>query len=70
MGLSICRHIVEAHKGHIEVESKPGMGTKFKIRLPKIKDQKPLKSPNSTLHSLLHGRTSKESIVPETSVKK
>lgn len=70
LGLSICRHIVEAHKGHIEVESKLGMGAKFKIRLPKIKDRKPLKAPDSTLHSLLRGRIGKESIVPETSVKK
>lgn len=36
LGLSICKHIVEAHKGRIEVESKIGAGAKFKIRLPKI----------------------------------
>lgn len=34
LGLSICRQIAEAHKGAIEVESKPGIGTRFKIRLP------------------------------------
>ena len=34
LGLSICRQIAEAHKGNIEVESKLGVGTRFKIRLP------------------------------------
>jgi signal transduction histidine kinase len=34
LGLSICKQIAEAHKGTIEVESKLGVGTRFKIRLP------------------------------------
>lgn len=34
LGLSICRHIAEAHKGKIGVESKPGLGTRFKIHIP------------------------------------
>ena len=34
LGLSICRHIAEAHKGKIKVESKPGLGTRFKIYIP------------------------------------
>ena len=34
LGLSICKHIAEAHKGKIEVESKLGVGTRFKIRIP------------------------------------
>ena len=36
LGLSICRHIAEAHKGKIEVESKPGAGTRFKIHIPSM----------------------------------
>ena len=36
LGLSICRQIAEAHKGTIEVESKLGVGTRFKIRIPLI----------------------------------
>ena len=34
LGLSICRHIAEAHKGKIKVESKSGLGTRFKIHIP------------------------------------
>jgi two-component system, OmpR family, sensor kinase len=34
LGLSICKQIAETHKGKIEVESKLGVGTRFKIRLP------------------------------------
>jgi heavy metal sensor kinase len=36
LGLSICRHIAEAHKGKIKVESKPGLGTRFKIHIPSM----------------------------------
>lgn len=36
LGLSICRWIVEAHHGAIEVQSAPGEGTTFFVRLPLI----------------------------------
>lgn len=35
LGLAICKHIIDRHHGTIDVESKLGEGTKFKIRFPK-----------------------------------
>lgn len=34
LGLSICKRIVDSHKGKIEVESEPSQGSTFKIMLP------------------------------------
>lgn len=34
VGLAFCRRIVEAHNGEIDVESEPGRGSSFRIRLP------------------------------------
>jgi C4-dicarboxylate-specific signal transduction histidine kinase len=34
MGLSVCRRIIEAHKGTIEAESSHGMGATFRFSLP------------------------------------
>ncbi|HEX3659775.1 MAG TPA: ATP-binding protein [Pirellulales bacterium] len=34
LGLSTCRDIIEAHRGRIRVESSPGRGTAFIIKLP------------------------------------
>ena len=36
LGLLICRRIVRAHGGEIDVESKEGEGTRFTVRLPRI----------------------------------
>ena len=34
LGLSLVRHITEAHGGDVEVESTPGHGSKFTLKLP------------------------------------
>jgi len=35
LGLAFCKSVVNAHGGNIAVESQPGQGTTFRIRLPK-----------------------------------
>ena len=34
LGLSLVKHIVAAHDGRIEVDSKPGEGSSFRIFIP------------------------------------
>jgi signal transduction histidine kinase len=34
VGLSMCREIIEQHQGKIRVESTPGLGTAFTLKLP------------------------------------
>lgn len=36
LGLAICYDIIQKHQGEIEVESKPGTGTVFKVWLPVV----------------------------------
>lgn len=42
LGLTITHKIIEEHKGHIEVESKPGKGSTFRVIIPlnKVIDEK------------------------------
>jgi signal transduction histidine kinase len=41
LGLTVVQHIVEAHQGKIEVESKVGEGSSFTIILPKFQESAP-----------------------------
>jgi two-component system sensor histidine kinase MtrB len=34
LGLSVAKRIIEAHGGHIDVESAPGVGSTFRVHLP------------------------------------
>ncbi len=48
LGLSACLDIIESHKGKIRVESAPGRGTQFTIRLP-VAPTQPVIPPTVTL---------------------
>jgi len=49
LGLSISHHIVSAHGGRIEVESKPGEGASFRVHLP-LQEHRVTKRENTHEH--------------------
>ena len=38
LGLTLVKHIIEAHGGTVEVESEIGEGSKFTIKIPYFKE--------------------------------
>lgn len=36
IGLSLCKAMIEAHGGRIDVQSRPGQGSTFSVRLPRL----------------------------------
>jgi signal transduction histidine kinase len=45
LGLSIVHHIVQAHRGRVTVESEPGGGSVFSLRLPLVRGTAPGPAP-------------------------
>jgi heavy metal sensor kinase len=39
LGLAICKAIIDAHGGRIDVSTQPGLGTTFTVRLPKARQE-------------------------------
>jgi two-component system phosphate regulon sensor histidine kinase PhoR len=44
LGLAIVKHIMEAHKGRVTVESRPGTGSTFTLHLQKASPEKFIQS--------------------------
>jgi len=45
LGLSLCREIIEAHRGRIRVESTVGQGTTFTLKFPEVQPPEQVEMP-------------------------
>jgi len=54
LGLAIVKAIVDAHDGTVDVESAPGAGTTFRIRLPRYRDSRPITDRSVDQHPAVH----------------
>ncbi len=50
LGLSIVKWIVDAHQGRIDLDSTPGKGTTFRVRLPLVQETPALPPQGETAH--------------------
>ena len=41
LGLAIVKHIVNRHRGRLQIESEPGQGATFRVRLPEHRAERP-----------------------------
>ena len=65
LGLLTCHQITETHRGYIEVESQPGLGATFTVRIPLDPagyDRRNLERRNETEETFTQGPTSRSPI--------
>jgi signal transduction histidine kinase len=65
LGLSVCRRILEQHGGTIAVESRPGYGATFRVRLPRDGGEGPEHSSSPASDYSVHERDRFCESIPE-----
>jgi ligand-binding sensor domain-containing protein/signal transduction histidine kinase/DNA-binding response OmpR family regulator len=71
IGLSLTKELVSSHKGHIQVKSKVGKGSRFTLLIPYIQDDKnKLNEKNSMQHFLQENNIANQILFEETKADK